>query len=63
VLQLVNPGRKSLADYASIATRGLMDEIRGLAEPLRGARVLDLGGFDLVVVHDPQPLGVRPADG
>lgn len=40
MLQLVNAGRKSLADYASIATRGLMDEIRGLAEPLRGARVL-----------------------
>jgi trehalose synthase len=39
VLQLVNVGHKSLADYASIATRGLMDEIRGLAAPLAGKRV------------------------
>ena len=38
-LQLVNVGRKSLADYASLATRGLMDEIRRLAEPLSGKRV------------------------
>jgi len=38
-LQLVNVGRKSLADYASLATRGLMDEIRRLAEPLAGKRV------------------------
>jgi len=42
VLQLVNVGRKSLADYASLASRGLMDEIRRLAEPLRGKRVLEL---------------------
>jgi trehalose synthase len=42
VLQLVNVGRKSLADYATIASRGLMDEIRALAEPLAGARVLEL---------------------
>src|SRR5438046_1109622 len=39
MLQLVNVGRKSLADYASLATRGLMDEIRRLAEPLSGERV------------------------
>jgi trehalose synthase len=42
VLQLVNVGRKSLADYATIATHGLMDEIRRLAEPLAGLRVLQL---------------------
>jgi trehalose synthase len=42
VLQLVNVGHKSLNDYATIATRGLMDEIRRLAEPLRGRRVLHL---------------------
>src|SRR5215217_4872963 len=42
MLQLVNVGHKSLADYATIATRGLMDEIRGLAEPLAGKRVLHL---------------------
>jgi trehalose synthase len=39
MLQLVNVGHKSLADYATIASRGLMDEIRRLAEPLRGKRV------------------------
>ena len=42
MLPLVNVGHKSLGDYATIATRGLMDEIRGLAEPLAGRRVLHL---------------------
>jgi trehalose synthase len=42
LLQLVNVGHKSLADYGSLATRGLMDEIRALAEPLAGKRVLHL---------------------
>src|SRR5919199_1554261 len=42
MLQLVNVGTKSLADYASIASRGLMDEIRRLAEPLEGKRVAHL---------------------
>src|SRR2546429_3768026 len=42
MLQLVNAGHKSLADYATIATRGLMDEIRRLAEPLAGKRVAHL---------------------
>src|SRR6476660_693862 len=42
MLQLVNVGHKSLADYATIATHGLMDEIRRLAEPLAGKRVLHL---------------------
>jgi trehalose synthase len=42
MLQLVNVGHKSLADYATIASRGLMDEIRRLAEPLRGKRVVHL---------------------
>ena len=42
MLQLVNVGHKSLADYATLATRGLMDEIHALAEPLAGARVLEL---------------------
>jgi trehalose synthase len=42
VLQLVNVGHKSLRDYATIATRGLMEEIRRLAEPLAGKRVLHL---------------------
>jgi trehalose synthase len=39
VLQAVNVGHKALADYGTIATRGLMDEIRRLAEPLAGKRV------------------------
>src|SRR5919197_3697625 len=42
VLQLVNVGHKSLADYATIATRGLMDEIRRLAAPLAGKKVVHL---------------------
>ncbi len=42
MLQLVNVGHKSLGDYASLATRGLMDEIRALAVPLAGKRVLHL---------------------
>src|SRR3954453_1168 len=42
MLQLVNVGHKSLADYATIATRGLMDEIRRLAETLAGKRVVHL---------------------
>src|SRR5436309_6496096 len=42
MLQLVNVGRKSLADYATIARRGLMDEIRRLAEPLAGRRIVHL---------------------
>jgi trehalose synthase len=42
MLQLVNVGHKSLADYTTIATRGLMDEIRRLAEPLAGKRVVHL---------------------
>jgi len=42
MLQLVNVGQKSLVDYATIATRGLMEEIRRLAEPLEGKRLLHL---------------------
>ena len=42
MLQLVNVGHKSLADYATIATRGLMDQIRSLAAPLAGKRVVHL---------------------
>jgi trehalose synthase len=42
VLQLVNVGRKSLADYATIAQRGLMEEILRLAKPLEGKRVVHL---------------------
>jgi trehalose synthase len=42
MLPVVNVGRKSLVDYATIATRGLMEEIRRLAEPISGKRVLHL---------------------
>ncbi|MGI9658572.1 MAG: glycosyltransferase [Gaiellaceae bacterium] len=42
MLQAIQVGRKALADYASIIERGLADEIRELAEPLAGARVLHL---------------------
>ena len=41
-LQQVNVGHKALGDYATIASRGLMDQIRSLAEPLAGKRVLHL---------------------
>jgi trehalose synthase len=41
-LQQVNVGHKSLADYATLSGRGLMDEIRTLAEPLKGKRALHL---------------------
>jgi trehalose synthase len=41
-LLAVNVGTKHLGDYASIAARGLMDQIRALAEPLAGKRVLHL---------------------
>jgi trehalose synthase len=42
VLPVVNVGRKSLGDYATLVSRGLMDEIKRLAEPLHGKRVLHL---------------------
>jgi trehalose synthase len=40
VLQLVNVGHKSLADYATLVSRGLMDEITRLASSLQGKRVV-----------------------
>src|SRR6478735_8612979 len=42
MLQLVNVGNKSLLDYGTIASRGLMEEIRRLAAQLEGKRVLNL---------------------
>jgi trehalose synthase len=42
VLRSVNVGHKSLADYYSIVSRDLMKEIRALAEPLAGKRVLHI---------------------
>ena len=42
MLHQVNVGHKSLRDYATLATRGLMEQIRSLAEPLAGKRVLHL---------------------
>ncbi|MGD9696739.1 MAG: glycosyltransferase [Thermoleophilia bacterium] len=40
MIRTVNVGRKSLSDYHSIVSRDLMSEIRALAEPLQGTRVL-----------------------
>jgi trehalose synthase len=40
VLQRVNPGTKSLADYRSIIRRGLYEDIVELSERLKGVRVL-----------------------
>ncbi len=42
MLQPVAVGHKTLADYASIVGRALVEEIRELADPLRGRRVLHL---------------------
>lgn len=42
MLRSVNVGHKSLADYYSIVSRDLMKEIRALAEPLAGKRVLHI---------------------
>jgi trehalose synthase len=42
MLPPVNVGHKSLADYATILGRGLVAEIKRLAEPLEGKRVLHL---------------------
>jgi len=39
VLQPVTVGQKSLADYTHIVGRPLVEEIRALAEPLKGTRV------------------------
>jgi trehalose synthase len=40
VLQEVSLGQRSLGDYTHIAGRGLIEEIRELAEPVQGLRVL-----------------------
>jgi trehalose synthase len=42
VLQEVNLGAKSLADYTHLVGRPLVEEIRELCEPLQGKRVLHL---------------------
>ena len=42
MLQPVSVGTKSLADYTHLAGRPLIQEIRELAEPLQGLRVLHL---------------------
>ena len=39
MLPLVNVGRKALGDYATLVSRGLMNEIERLAEPLQGKRI------------------------
>jgi trehalose synthase len=39
LLPLVNVGHKALGDYATLVSRGLMNEIQRLAEPLQGKRV------------------------
>ena len=55
MLQPVAVAPKSLADYTHIVGRDLVDEIRELAEPLRGRRVVHLsataygGGVGLVL--------------
>ena len=41
-MQRVNVGSRSLADYSSLIGRTMAEEIRSLAEPLRGRRMLHL---------------------
>ncbi|MGN6378051.1 MAG: glycosyl transferase family 1, partial [Gaiellales bacterium] len=41
-MQRVNVGHKSLADYTSLIGRAMAEEIKSLAEPLRGRRMLHL---------------------
>ena len=41
-MQRINVGHKSLADYRSIIGATMADEIKTLAEPLRGRRMLHL---------------------
>src|SRR4249920_1285432 len=41
-MQRVNVGHKALADYNSLIGRALAEEIRTLAEPLKGRRMLHL---------------------
>ena len=42
MLQAVNVGRKSLADYGTLVSRGLIEEIARLAAPLEGKRIVHL---------------------
>jgi trehalose synthase len=42
LLPLVNVGHKALGDYATLVSRGLMNEIQRLAEPLQGKRVVHI---------------------
>ena len=42
VLQEVSVGQRSIADYTHLVGRALVEEIKELAEPLRGERVLHL---------------------
>ena len=42
MLQPVAVGSKTLADYTHIVGRDLIDEIRTLAEPLKGRRVVHI---------------------
>ena len=41
-MQRINVGHKSLADYNSLIGRTLAEEIRRLAEPMQGKRILHL---------------------
>ncbi len=61
VIRSVNVGRKSLADYHSIVSRDLMADIRALAGPLEGKRVLhvnatNFGGGVAEILYSLVPL-------
>ena len=42
MLESVDVGRQSISDYEATAGREVIERLRSLAEPLRGARVLHL---------------------
>ena len=61
MLQPVAVGSKTLADYQHIVGRELIEEIRELIEPLKGARVLHLsatafGGVVAEILYTLVPL-------
>src|SRR3984957_1213686 len=69
VLQPVATGHKSLADYTHICGRELIEEIRELAEPLKGKRVVHVsatafGGGVSEILHTLVPwMRERGVDG
>ncbi len=62
VLQPVATGHKSLADYTHICGRELIEEIRELAEPLKGKRVVHVSATAFGGRRLGDPVHARAAD-